>query len=103
MHLYSGADEGFTLSRAVKEAGGDESLLLEVDVKNGKEWNMLGEGVYEVLLRLAFDDEIRGAGVRTQLPNQKHPEAHPNPRRPDSTKTSSRLGWGGVGKGRSFP
>jgi len=60
VHLYSGADEGFTLSRAVKEAGGDESLLLEVDVKNGKEWNMLGEGVYEVLLRLALDDEIRG-------------------------------------------
>ena len=60
LHLYSGSSEGFTLSRAVKEAGGDESLVLEVDIKNGSEWNMIGEGVYEVLLRLALSDEVRG-------------------------------------------
>ena len=60
VHLYSGSSEGFSLSRAIKEAGGDESLVLEVDTKNGTEWDMVGEGVYEVLLRLALDDEVRG-------------------------------------------
>ena len=45
LHLYSGPDEGFTLSKAIQEGGGDEALVLEVDLRNGPEWNMVGYGV----------------------------------------------------------
>lgn len=60
LHLYSGKDEGFTLKRAVREQGGDESLVLEVDVKNGEAWDMLQDGMYKQLLRLAMDDLVGG-------------------------------------------
>lgn len=60
LHLYSGKDEGFTLRRAVKEQGGDETLLIEVDVKNGGEWDMLEDSMYEKLIKMALEDVIDG-------------------------------------------
>ena len=33
VHLYAGPDRGFTLKRAMKEAGGDTTVLLEYDTK----------------------------------------------------------------------
>ena len=60
LHLYSGEDSGFTLERALKEAGGDVRLLLEVDIKNGKEFDMTKDELYERLLRLAMDGVIDG-------------------------------------------
>ena len=32
LHLYARADEGYTLLRAMKEVGGDNTVLIEVDV-----------------------------------------------------------------------
>lgn len=58
LHLYSGENKGFTLGRALKETGGDERLLVEIDVKNGKEFDMMKEDLYEKLLRLALDDAV---------------------------------------------
>ena len=98
LHLYSGPDEGFTLSRALQEAGGDEALILEVDLKNGKEWDMIGEGVYEVLLRLALNDEVRGVvcgpNCRTRSILRRIPIPG-NPRAPRPVRE-----WGGGEWGR---
>ena len=58
LHLYSGEKAGFTLERALKEAGGDVRLLLEVDIKNGEEFDMTKDELYERLLRLAMDGVI---------------------------------------------
>lgn len=33
VHLYSGEADGFTLMRAFQQVGGDESQLVEIDVK----------------------------------------------------------------------
>ena len=55
LHLYSGEKSGFTLERALQEAGGDVRLLLEIDWKNGEEFDMLKDELYEKLLRLAMD------------------------------------------------
>ena len=35
LHLFAGEDEGFTLSQAVKSAGGDVQTLIELDQKTG--------------------------------------------------------------------
>ena len=32
-HLYAGEADGYSLSRAFKEVGGDNNLLLEIDLK----------------------------------------------------------------------
>lgn len=70
LHLYSGENKGFTLGRALKETGGDERLLVEIDVKNGKEFDMMKEDLYEKLLRLALDDAVNctvaGPNCRTR-------------------------------------
>ena len=98
LHLYSGPNEGFTLSRALQEAGGDEALILEVDLKNGPEWDMVGEGVYEVLLRLALDDEVRGVVCGPNCRTRsilRHIPIPGNPRAPRPVRE-----WGGGEWGR---
>ena len=37
VHLYAGSEQGFTLRRALQEAGGNTELLIEVDVKRGED------------------------------------------------------------------
>ena len=58
LHLYAGAEEGYTLSRAVKELGGDNRFLLEVDIQRGKEHDMVRGPLYGTLLRLAQDGRL---------------------------------------------
>ena len=60
IHLYSGEPDGFTLERALKEVGGDEKRLLEIDIKHGEEFDMLKDELYERLLRLAMDGVVDG-------------------------------------------
>ena len=44
----------------MQEAGGDTRLVLEVDWKNGDEFDMLKDELYEKILRLAIDGHIDG-------------------------------------------
>ena len=60
VHLYSGEKSGFTLEQAIKEAGGDEELIYEVDTKNGDNYDMMKDDLYQKLLRLAMDGWIEG-------------------------------------------
>ena len=59
VHLYAGPDRGFTLKRAMKEAGGDTTVLLEYDTKRDPSHDMLRPGgLYAGLLRLAMDGQM---------------------------------------------
>ena len=59
IHLYGGEDEGYTLSRALKEVGADRSTLVEVDVLRGEGHNMLENQPYASMIRLALDGKLR--------------------------------------------
>ena len=60
-HLYAGESDGFTLGRAWKQAGGTDAELLEIDLKRGKEHDMLSStGPYGGLLRAALEDRLLG-------------------------------------------
>ena len=61
VHLFSGADEGYTLRRALHEVGGDKRQLLELDLLHGKKEADLGlEGTaYPLLLRLALEGKVK--------------------------------------------
>lgn len=98
LHLFAGEDEGFTLSQAVKGAGGDVQTLIELDQKRGPGHDLMSTEPYATLLRLAFDSRIKGilAGpncrTRSVLRNYRMtPECHgPRPLRE----------WGGEEFGR---
>ena len=98
LHLFAGEDDGFTLSQAVKSAGGDVQTLIELDQKRGPGHDLMSSDPYATLLRLAFDNRIRGilAGpncrTRSVLRNYRMtPECHgPRPLRE----------WGGEEFGR---
>ena len=65
VHLYAGPDEGYTLSRALKEVGGDPQRLVEVDIlREGSasgSHNMLSDhGPYPALVRAALDGSLKG-------------------------------------------
>ena len=61
VHVFSGANEGYTLKRAFHEAGGDRRLLHELDVLHGKPETDLGEDgkAYPLLLRLALNGQVK--------------------------------------------
>ena len=60
LHLYAGEKEGFSLQRALKQVGGDEERLLEVDIKRGPEHDMLSDTkVYPSLLRAALEGKVK--------------------------------------------
>ena len=59
-YLYSGPSEGFTLSRALKQLGGDQERLLEIDVLRDPRHDMLSDdGPYRGLLRAALEGRLR--------------------------------------------
>eukprot|EP00434_Breviolum_minutum_P006947 symbB.v1.2.006133.t1/scaffold365.1/size219215/8 len=59
VHLFAGEEDGFTLSRALKQQGGDPSKLVEIDIKRGKEQDMLSPGgVYNSLVRIALEGKL---------------------------------------------
>ena len=98
IHLYSGKDEGYTLSRALKEQGGEDDLLLEVDVKNGEEWDMVGGGCYENLLRLAMDNVIEGVVCGPNCRTRSALRHIPIPGNPNAPRPVRE--WGGEEWGR---
>ena len=79
VHLYAGESEGFTLSRAWKQQGGQENHLLEIDLKRGDGHNMLlDSGVYAGLLRAVLQDRIdafvAGPNCRTRSVLRHYPK-----------------------------
>lgn len=60
-YIYSGGEEGFTLSKALEQLGQDSKLLLEVDIKRGPEHDIMmkDSGPYSGLLRAALDGKVR--------------------------------------------
>ena len=65
VHLFAGEEEGYSLTRALKECGGDQRMLVELDLKREKEKAgshdiLRKDGVYSSLLRAALDNQLRG-------------------------------------------
>ena len=65
VHLYAGEKDGYTLSRALKECGGDRRRLVEIDIQRQEEGqkshDMLAEeGPYASLVRAALDVSLKG-------------------------------------------
>ena len=61
LHLYAGEDSGFTFGKAWKQCGGEERILLEVDVKRGSQHDMIpDDGVYASLITAAIQGKILG-------------------------------------------
>ena len=59
LHLYAGEEEGFPLSKAWKECGGEEKSLLELDIKRDSSHDMLpDDGVYASLTRAALEGKV---------------------------------------------
>ena len=101
VYLYAGEKEGYTLGRAMKEVGGDERRLLEIDVlreeHSSESHDMLKTGgVYSILLRAALDGLVKGIitspNCRTRSVLRHYPLPHAR-----RTETGKKLG-GTVGK-----
>ena len=62
LHLFAGPDEGYTLRRALKEIGGDQRRLHEIDVLRGGPQNDFGPNgmAYAQCLHLALEGQIEG-------------------------------------------
>lgn len=55
IHLYAGKAEGYDLTRALKEVGGDTARLLEVDIRRDQRRDMSkDDATYAALLRIAM-------------------------------------------------
>ena len=60
-HWYAGKDEGFTLSRALQQQGGDAEMMVEVDILRSAGQDLLeDEGIYAGFIRVALDGKLRG-------------------------------------------
>ena len=71
IHLYAGKKEGYDLTRALKEAGGGTTRLLEVDIQRDQQHDMSkDDAMYAALLRIAMlgwvDAVIGGPNCRTR-------------------------------------
>ena len=61
IHLFAGGEEGFTLSRSLKQQGGDPLKLVEIDIKRGSEQDVLSPGgVYNSMVRIALEGKLKG-------------------------------------------
>ena len=78
IHLYAGKNEGYDLTRALKEAGGDTTRLLEVDILRDQSHDMSkDDAMYAALLRIAMlgwvDAVIGGPNCRARSELRHHP------------------------------
>ena len=58
LYLYLGKDEGFTMSRSVRDQGGDRRKVIQVDIQNGAKWDMVNGGLYGELLDKAVKGQL---------------------------------------------
>ncbi len=86
VHLYAGEDQGFTLKRALQEAGGKVERLVELDVKRGENQDLTQDQPYASLLRAALDNQVdsvlAGPNCRTRSVLRHYPisQNHHGPR-----------------------
>ncbi|CAL1147447.1 unnamed protein product [Cladocopium goreaui] len=78
-HLYAGESEGFTLTRAYQQQGGNPADILEVDIKRGENHNLLMDsGVYSGLLCAVMSDKVEafiaGPNCRTRSVLRHYPK-----------------------------
>ena len=70
VHLFAGPEEGFDLSRAYKEQGGDPRDILEYDILRDNSHDLMDDELMGGLVRLALDDRIKavvgGPNCRTR-------------------------------------
>ena len=70
VHLFAGPQEGYDLSRAYKEQGGDPRDILEYDIVRGAEHDLLANELMSGLMRLALDGRLKalvgGPNCRTR-------------------------------------
>ncbi len=93
VHLFSGEPTGYHLEKALKEQGGDERRLLEVDIKKGPEFDMVEDPMYSYLLRLAMDDVIEAVICGPNCRTRSVLRHFPIPDQPDAPRPVRR--WGG--------
>ena len=61
LHLYAGEKSGFTFEAAWRQSGGEEKVLLELDVKRSPQHDLLpDDGVYASLLTAALQGKVHG-------------------------------------------
>ena len=86
LHLYSGANEGFTVKRAVGDLCGERRKVVQVDLQNGDKWNMVEGELYSQLLFMAVSGQlgavIGGPNCRTRSVLRHFPrDGFPGPAR----------------------
>ena len=97
LHLFAGADEGFTLQRAWQQAGGKDWQLLEIDLVRGEEQDLLKPRLYGALLRCALEGKLKailgGPNCRTRSVLRHYPvEGQPGAPRPVRIGVEENLG-----------
>ena len=50
LYLYSGANDGYTMARAIQQLGGQKRKVLQVDLKNGEKWDLMRDDLYSEIL-----------------------------------------------------
>ena len=95
VYLYAGEKDGYTLARAMKEVGGDDRRMIEIDILRERDSSESHDvlkrgGVYSTLLRAALDGLVKAGHYITQLPYQECAATLPVASR--RTKTGENLG-----------
>ena len=70
----------------MKEQGGDEKRLLEIDIKKGAEFDMVEDPMYASLLRLSLDDTIEAVVCGPNCRTRSVLKHFPSPDQPDAPK-----------------
>ena len=94
VHLFAGPDLGFTLKRALRQLGGPDDKLLEVDLKRGPHHDvMTDEGVYAGLIRAAIESKVLAVVAGPNCRTRSLLRHVPIPGQPNAPRPIRR--WGG--------
>ena len=94
VHLFAGPDSGFTLKKALRQLGGPDDKLLEVDLKRGPHHDvMTDEGVYAGLIRAAIESKVLAVVAGPNCRTRSLLRHVPIPGQPNAPRPIRR--WGG--------
>lgn len=90
VYLYAGEKDGYTLARAMKEVGGDDRRMIEIDILRERDSSESHDvlkrgGVYSTLLRAALDGLVKAVitspncRTRSVLRHYPLPQGGPRP------------------------